>query len=339
MDPSPILDYLITKKRETWVKYVKIVFMNIYDEIKKPIIALSPMEDVTDTVFRQIVMSVGRPDVFFTEFVNVEGLNSKGKEKVIHRLQYTKEEKPIVAQLWGVKPENFLYGAKLVKEMGFDGVDINMGCSVKNVVKNNAGSGLINADRQLVVDIIKATKKGAQDIPVSVKTRLGFEYPDIEGWIGFLLEQQLDLLTIHMRTAKGEGAIHANWEYMEEIVKLKNQKNLSTLLFGNGDIKSIKQGKELSEKYKIDGVMIGREAIYNPWVFSKREEISQEEKLILFKKHLQLFEKTWGESKDFHSLKKFFRAYISDFDGASELRGLLMQCKNVKEVLDILKTL
>lgn len=313
--------------------------MNIYDEIKKPIIALSPMEDVTDTVFRQIVMSVGRPDVFFTEFVNVEGLNSKGKEKVIHRLQYAKEERPIVAQLWGVKPENFLYGAKLVKEMGFDGVDINMGCSVKNVVKNNAGSGLINADRQLVVDIIKATKEGAQDIPVSVKTRLGFEYPDIEGWIGFLLEQQLDLLTVHMRTAKGEGAIHANWEYMEEIVKLRNQKNSSTLLFGNGDIKSIKQGKELSEKYKIDGVMIGREAIYNPWVFSEREEISQMEKFILFKKHLQLFEKTWGESKDFHSLKKFFRAYISDFDGASDLRGLLMQCKNVKEILDILKTL
>lgn len=313
--------------------------MNIYDEIKKPIIALSPMEDVTDTVFRQIIMSVGRPALFFTEFVNVEGLNSKGKEKVIHRLQYAKEERPIVAQLWGIKPENFLYGAKLVKEMGFDGVDINMGCSVKNVVKNNAGSGLINADRQLVVDIIKATKEGAQDIPVSVKTRLGFEYPDIEGWIGFLLEQQLDLLTIHMRTAKGEEAIHANWEYMEEIVKLRNQKNSSTLLFGNGDIKSIKQGKELSEKYKIDGVMIGREAIYNPWVFSEREEISQKEKFILFEKHLQLFEKTWGESKDFYSLKKFFRAYISDFDGASDLRGLLMQCKNVKEILDILKTL
>ncbi|PKN02958.1 dihydrouridine synthase [Candidatus Dojkabacteria bacterium HGW-Dojkabacteria-1] len=310
--------------------------MNIYDEIKKPIIALSPMEDVTDTVFRQIVMSVGRPDVFFTEFVNVEGLNSKGKEKVIHRLQYTKEEKPIVAQLWGVKPENFLYGAKLVKEMGFEGVDINMGCSVKNVVKNNAGSGLINADRQLVVDIIKATKEGAQDIPVSVKTRLGFEYPDIEGWIGFLLEQQLDLLTVHMRTAKGEGAIHANWEYTEEIVKLRNQKNSSTLLFGNGDIKSIKQGKELSEKYKIDGVMIGREAIYNPWVFSEREEISQKEKFILFEKHLQLFEKTWGESKDFHSLKKFFKAYVNDFGGSALLRSRLMSCNDFGEVSNII---
>ncbi len=313
--------------------------MNIYKELKKPIICLSPMEDVTDTVFRQIVMSVGRPDIFFTEFVNVEGLNSKGKEKVIHRLQYSKEEKPIVAQLWGVKPENFLHGAKLVKEMGFDGVDINMGCSVKNVVKNNAGSGLINADRKLVIDIIKATKEGSQGIPVSVKTRLGFEYPDIEGWIGFLLEQQLDLLTVHMRTAKGEGAIHADWRYMEEIVKLRNQKDYSTLLFGNGDIKSVKQGKELSEQYNIDGVMIGREAIYNPWVFSEREGISREEKLILFRRHLQLFEETWGKSKDFHSLKKFFRAYISDFEGASELRGLLMQCNNVKEVLDILKTL
>ena len=312
--------------------------MNIYEKLKEPIICLSPMEDVTDSVFRQVVMSVGRPDIFYTEFVNVEGLNSKGKEKLIHRLQYTKDEKPIIAQLWGVKPENFLYGAKLVKDMDFDGVDINMGCSVKNVIKKGAGSGLINVDRELVKEIIQATRDGAGNLPISVKTRLGFESPDIDGWVGFLLEQDLNVLTIHMRTAKGECAVHANWGYMDEIVKLRNEKTPSTLLFGNGDIRSVKQGKEYCKKYSLEGFMIGRQAIYNPWVFSEREEISQEERFKLLKKHLTLHDKTWRNTKDFHALKKFFRAYITEFEGAGELRSRLMQCKTPHEVLEILKS-
>jgi len=308
--------------------------MNIYQKLKTPIVCLSPMEDVTDTVYRQIVMSLGRPDLFYTEFVNVEGLNSKGREKVIHRLQYEEGEKPIIAQLWGIKPENFQYGAKLVKEMGFDGVDINMGCSVKNVIKNNAGSGLMNADKQLVSDIIEATKEGAQGLPVSVKTRLGFEYPDIERWLGFLLEQNLDVLTVHMRTAKGDSAINANWDYTDEIVKLRDEKNPSTLLFGNGDIKSVSQGSQYCKKFGIDGFMIGRQAIYNPWIFSERENISKEERFSVFKDHLELFDKTWGNEKNFHSLKKFFKAYIGNFEGANELRSRLMDCTNRKEVLE-----
>jgi nifR3 family TIM-barrel protein len=310
--------------------------MNIYEKLKKPILSLAPMEDVTDTVFRQVVMSVGRPDLFYTEFVNVEGLNSKGRDRVIHRLRYNKNEKPIIAQLWGVKPENFLKAAELVKGMGFNGVDINMGCSVKNVVKNNAGSGLIREERGLVKEIIEATKEGAKGLPVSVKTRLGFDEVDIEGWVSFLLDQSLNALTFNMRTARGEESINADWSYMDEIIKIRNEKSQSTLIFGNGDIKSLVQAKSMVDEYRVDGVMIGRAAITNPWIFSSNEESTKEERLKVFKKHLLLFKEAWGEEKDFHSLKKFFRAYINDFDGANELRTKLMTCSSVSEIMVIL---
>lgn len=311
--------------------------MSIYNELKKPIFSLAPMEDVTDSVFRQIVGSVGKPDLFYTEFVNVEGLNSKGKDRVIHRLKFEEKEKPIIAQLWGVNPKNFFEATKLVKEMGFDGVDINMGCSVKNVVKNNAGSGLIREEREIVKDIINAVKEGAQGLPVSVKTRLGFEEVNIDGWIRFLMEQSLDALTVHMRTARGKDCIYANWEYMTEIVDLRNSLSSNTLLFGNGDIKSMTEAKEKLERYGIDGVMIGRAVISNPWFFTGREDISKEEKLSLFKDHLNLFENTWGNEKDFNSLKKFFKAYINDFDGASQLRMKFMECSSIEEIYKILE--
>jgi nifR3 family TIM-barrel protein len=311
--------------------------MNIYEKLKKPIFSLAPMEDVTDTVFRQIVMSVGRPSLFYTEFVNVEGLNSRGRERVIHRLKYEKREKPIIAQLWGVEPENFFKAAKLVKEMGFDGVDINMGCSVKNVVKNNAGSGLIREERELVKEIIEATKEGGKGLPVSVKTRLGFDEIDIDGWISFLLDQSLDVLTLNMRTARGEKSLNADWSYMDEIINMRNEKSPSLLIFGNGDIKSFEQAIDMVNKYMVDGVMIGRGAIANPWIFSSNQEIAREEKFDVFKKQLLLFDEIWGEKKDFHALKKFFRAYINGFDGANELRTELMKCSCVEEVLEKLE--
>ena len=153
---------------------IELTAMNIYDTFKKPIITLAPMEDVTDTVFRQIVASVCRPNLFYTEFVNVEGLNSKGRDKVIHRLRYDKREKPIIAQLWGIKSENFYKASVLVRKLGFDGIDINMGCAVRKVSLKNAGIGMINAERGLVKDVIQSVKEGANNLPVSVKTRIGW---------------------------------------------------------------------------------------------------------------------------------------------------------------------
>ena len=310
--------------------------MNIYKELKKPIFSLAPMEDVTDSVFRQIVASVGKPDLFYTEFVNVEGLNSQGKEKLAHRLRYTEIEKPIIAQLWGITPKNFLIASKMVRDMGFDGIDINMGCSVKKVVQKNAGSGLIKEDRVKVKEIIDAVKEGSKGLPVSVKTRLGWDTYDMT-WIKFLLEQNLDALTVHGRTARGEGVLNANWNEISKCVTLRNDINPNTLLFGNGDILSIKQAKDYSRKYNVDGVMIGRAAISNPWIFSEKVNISQEEREILFKKHLQLFDLEWGNSKNFDQLKKFFRAYFFGFDGANDMRKSLMDCNNTKDALDILE--
>ena len=296
------------------------------------------MEGVTDTVFRQVILSLKRPDLFYTEFVNVDGLNSEGKDSVIHRLRYSKEEKPIIAQLWGSTPKNFLKSSEIIYDMGFDGVDINMGCSVKNVVKNCAGSGLINEDRKSVRKIIEAVREGSNGLPISVKTRLGFNDIDME-WIKFLLNQNLNTLTIHMRTARGTNSIHANWEYMKEIVNLRNEINPNTLLFGNGDIKSVEEGIKKTNEYGIEGVLIGREAVSNPWIFTQLtySDISVNEKIEAFKKHLMLFDKVWEKDQDFNTLKKFFRTYINNFNNASEIRAQLMMCNSSKEILKVLK--
>lgn len=296
------------------------------------------MEDVTDTVFRQIVESVGKPDLFYTEFVNVEGLNSQGKEKIVHRLTYSKREKPLIVQLWGITPKNFLKASEYVSSLGFDGIDINMGCSVKKVVQKNAGSGLIREERSKVYSIIQSVKEGSNGLPVSVKTRVGWDTLDLD-WIQFLLEHELDALTIHTRSARGVNSIKANWEYISKCVTLRNDMGINTLIFGNGDITTLKQAKEYSKKYGVDGVMIGRAAISNPWVFSGKEDITQKEKYILFKKHLQLFDETWKGSKNFDQLKKFFKGYIYGFEGANELRKQFMDCKRSKEALEILNTL
>ncbi|HBB64367.1 TPA: dihydrouridine synthase, partial [Patescibacteria group bacterium] len=231
--------------------------MSIYTSIKKPIISLAPMEDVTDSVFRQVICSVGKPDLFYTEFINVEGLNSKGKEKVIHRLKYDVVEKPIIAQLWGINPENFFKASQIVSDMGFDGIDINMGCSVQKISARGCGSGLIN-NTELSKEIINAVKEGSDGLPVSVKTRLGWKEYGVDSWIQFLLEQDLDVLTVHGRTARGSGVINANWDEISKCVKLRDEMGKSTLIFGNGDIKSLIQANEYVNKYGVDGVMIGR---------------------------------------------------------------------------------
>ena len=305
--------------------------MSIYTSIKKPIISLAPMEDVTDSVFRQVICSVGKPDLFYTEFINVEGLNSKGKEKVIHRLKYDVVEKPIIAQLWGINPENFFKASQIVSDMGFDGIDINMGCSVQKISARGCGSGLIN-NTELSKEIINAVKEGSNGLPVSVKTRLGWKEYEVDSWIQFLLEQDLDVLTVHGRTARGSGVINANWDEISKCVKLRDEMGKNTLIFGNGDIKSLIQANEYVNKYGVDGVMIGRAAIGNPWIFTGREDIAMNERLELFNYHLELFKTVWGNEKDFNSLKKFFRAYIYGFEGAAEIRESIMKCKNIEEI-------
>lgn len=312
---------------------------NIYDNLPKPFFALAPLDDVTDVVFRQIVAGCAKPDLFFTEFTNVDGLQSPGRDKVIHRLKLAKTDKPIIAQIWGKDPENYYKTAKELVDMGFDGIDINMGCPIKAVVNNGCCSALIN-NRPLAGEIIQAVKKGAAGkVPVSVKTRLGFNEVDLT-WLEFLLEQGLDALTVHGRTKKEMSKAPANWELIGEVRKLRDKLGLHTKIVGNGDVDTKKQGIELANKYKLDGIMIGRGIFSDPFVFSDNSlwsEFSAEQRKRLFKKHVILFAETWqNNERHTNLLKKFCKIYISDFVGAKELREKLMEAKTTEELVTIL---
>ena len=263
--------------------------MNIYRQILKKkghILALAPMEGVTDTVFRQVLCKIGKPDLFFTEFLNVEGFCSKGREKVIHRLDFRNIEKPVVVQLWGNVPEYYAETVEYVKTLNPDGIDINMGCSVRDVLSSGRGSALIN-DKVLAKEIIDVVKESAGDLPVSVKTRIGFDKIDTEEWIGFLLEQGLDMITVHGRLSREGYSTPSRWDEIAKCVKLRNEIAPDTIVLGNGDVKDIEQAKEYVDRYGVDGVMIGRAILTNPWLFSGRkpEDISKEERIEVLKKH------------------------------------------------------
>lgn len=297
------------------------------------------MDGVTDAAFRKLIATeTDKPDVLITEFTNVEGLNSAGKNESLKRLKFSPSEHPIVAQIWGLNPENFYIAAKEIAEMGFDGIDLNMGCPQKDVTKTGACSALIN-NHALAKEIITATKKGAPGLPVSVKTRLGFKEIQTEEWIGFLLQQDLPALIIHGRTVKEMSDVPAHWDEIAKVVELRNKISPNTLIIGNGDVESIKQGEQYFREFGIDGIMIGRGIFKNPWLFSKNQkEKLKKEKLSLLQKHVAGYEKIWGDGRDFNALKKYFKIYISGFDGASDLRVKFMETKNYQEVEMLVKS-
>lgn len=308
-----------------------------YNVAVKPFFILAPMYDVTDTVFRQVIADIAPPSLYFTEFVNVDGLQSAGRDKIIHRLRYTAKEKPIVAQVWGKDPKNYLQTARELASMGFDGIDINMGCPDKAVLKNGCCAALIN-DPELAGKIILATKKGSSGkIPVSVKTRIGYREFD-EPWLRFLLSQKLDMLTVHLRTVKEMSKVPAHWEMMSRIRQLKDELAPGTLLVGNGDVHSLAQARELARENGIDGVMIGRGVFENPYLFSEKanwHSTQPKQKIALFKKHVQLFQSTWQKGEyPIVALNKFCKIYINGFDGAKEVRSELMAAKSAKDLLD-----
>lgn len=305
--------------------------------LPKPIMALAPMEDVTDTVFRRIVASASRPDVFFTEFTSVDGLASVGRNEVIHRFTYTEKERPIVAQIWGNMPELFFKAATLIVELGFDGVDINMGCPEKSVLQHNAGAACID-DPTRAAEIIAATKEGAKTIPVSLKTRLGYKKitPD---WIPFLLEQNLDAIAIHGRTAAELSKVPAHWDEIGKAVEVRNQMKKETIILGNGDVVNYADGVEKCKTYGTDGVMIGRGIFHDLWAFDKNGTSQMDNPQELFRmmqKHLELFDQTWGDRKNFAIMKKFFKIYVQGFPHASDLRVQLMEADSPQEVKKIL---
>ncbi|OGH12256.1 MAG: hypothetical protein A2857_00625 [Candidatus Levybacteria bacterium RIFCSPHIGHO2_01_FULL_36_15] len=303
----------------------------------KPILIQAPMEGVTDTVFRQVISKCGKPDLFFTEFTNVSGLISeKGHDSVAKRLKFSPLEKPIIAQVWGNNPQDYEKAAKLIIHMGFDGIDINMGCPDRKVVKKGSCSGLIN-NPKLASEIIKMTKKGAGgNLPVSVKTRLGYNKIQTEEWIGFLLKFDLDAITIHGRFSRQMSRGDADWEEIGKAVRLRDKTKSKTLIIGNGDIKTIQEAQEKYEKYLVDGVMIGRAIFKNIFLFDKNidsEKVKPKEKLQLLLDHLALWKKTWGDAKNFSDMKKFYKIYVSGFPEASDFRNKLVQINSIEEAI------
>ena len=300
---------------------------------------LAPMDDVTDTVFRRIIASCASPDLFFTEFVNVDGLQSPGRPRLLRRIQFTPSERPLIAQIWGKDPEHFRKTAAELVEMGFAGIDINMGCPEKTVVKNGCCSALIN-NRERAVEIIKAVQAGAADrVPVSVKTRLGFHEIDLS-WPELLLKQNLAMLTIHGRTRKEMSDVPAHWDEIGKVRELRDRIAPGTLIVGNGDVQSRTQAEALATQYKLDGIMIGRGVFRDPFVFAKVSPwpaYTREQKIALYANHVKLFAKTWTSlDRNIATLNRFCKVYISGFDGAKELREQLMAATSTSELLSML---
>lgn len=320
--------------------------MSNLNNLPKPFFVLAPMDDVTDVVFRQIIADCAPPDLFFTEFVNVDGLQSPGRENLLPKLRLGAKEglknggKPIIAQIWGKNPENYYKATKDLKAMGFDGVDINMGCPDKTVVKNGCCSALIN-DRELAKEIIQTVQDAAKDhFPISVKTRVGFTTIDLS-WIEFLLNQKINMLTIHLRTTREMSKVPAHWDLLNEIKTLRDSISPTTLLVGNGDVISRKQGEELANKYELDGIMIGRGIFSDPYIFASEsnwKQSTKQQRQNLYKSHVKLFAKTWqNNERRLLTLNKFCKIYIQNFNNAKELREKLMSAKSITELLDLLE--
>jgi tRNA-dihydrouridine synthase len=312
--------------------------INFWHKLQKPITALAPMDDVTDFVFREIIANIPRPDVFFTEFTSTDALASIARPKIIKKLEFSPKQRPIVAQIWGANPENYKKAGTLLSELGVDGIDINMGCPDKTVMKNKSGAALINTP-QLASQIIDAVRETAPDIPISVKTRLSTTPASTKEWLSYLLNKNLQALTLHARKAEDMSKGYADWVEIGKVVELKNEISPNTIILGNGDVKTYVEVVEKYNMYHIDGVMIGRGVFTNPWIFEKTTQVKTHtlnEKLDLLLKHSQLFSEKWAGVKNFENMKKFFKIYVKDFIGADNLRTQLMTVKNYQQVESII---
>lgn len=313
--------------------------LGFWEKLPKPFFALAPMAGVTDAAFRQIIAKYSRhgkqgggPDVFWTEFVSCDGLCSPGREVLLRDLAYTEGERPIVAQVFGGNPDTFLKTAELIAELGFDGIDINMGCPDRNVEKQGAGAVLMK-DPKRAQEIIRATMSGARGIPVSVKTRIGYFKENLEPWLETLLETGPAAITIHARTRKELSLVPAQWEHVKRAVDLA--RGTATRIIGNGDVKDLSDAKEKAHMTGADGVMLGRAVFGNPWLFDHNrvgQEIPLSEKFETMIEHTHLFEKMLGDMKNFDLMKKHYKAYVHGFDGAKELRAKLMEAESGGEV-------
>ena len=310
---------------------------SFWQTLPRPFFVLAPMANITDAAFRSIVVKYGRADVFWTEFVSADGLQSRGREKLLIDFLYSEEERPIVAQIFGGKPENINKSAALCAELGFDGVDINMGCPDRAVEKQSAGAALIK-NPSLALELIAAAKEGAPSLPISIKTRTGYNAHKTEEWITLLLSAHPAAITIHARTRKEMSKVPARWEEVKIAVELVRQlaESSDTLIIGNGDVKSLEEGRARAAETGCDGVMIGRGAIGNPWVFANCVPDARE-RFTVMREHVQLFRELLGAHKNFTEIRKHLAAYTKGLPGAAELRARLMGAQSLEELEGILK--
>lgn len=331
--------------------------MNFWNELKKPIFCLAPMADVTDAAFRYIIAKNSNiPHVTYTEFVSADGLvlaPEKGKKKLLKDLEYSEIEKPIVAQIFGSNPENIERAAKMIAELNFDGLDINMGCPDKSIEKQGAGAALIK-NPQLAREIIKAAKRGVKNkIPISVKTRLGYNQDQLEEWLPKLLAAEPAAIIIHARTRKEMSKMPAKWERIKRAVEIKDNFITTTenksllpkvLIIGNGDIRNLEDAKKKCEETGADGAMFGRSIFGNPWLFAGYKP-NTKERLEVLLEHVHLFNEKLGQVKSFALMKKHFKEYLSIetlekeeyHKNLRDLKYKLMKTKDAIEAIKIIK--
>ncbi len=322
--------------------------MTFWEKLKKEkrvFFCLAPMINVSDTVFRQIIAKYSRhglpgggPDLFWTEFVSADGIASpEGRENVLRLLKFSKKEKPLIAQIFSAHPEQIKIACEVIANLGFDGIDINMGCPDKDVIKQGAGVALIRTPK-LAREVIRAAKEGAPGIPISVKTRLGFNTLEYETWLPELLKENIAALTVHLRTKKEMSDVPAHWELARDIVKVVRAVDKNVVLIANGDIQTLVDGKKKAEESGFDGIMVGRGIFGNPWLFDTKRKTPPtiEEKLTVLMEHTKMYEKLLPY-RNFANMKKHFKAYVNGFEGAKELRTKLMETNDIKMMSKVIK--
>jgi len=325
------------------------------------------MEDVTDAAFRRLIARHGKPHVLFSEFTSADGLvlaPESGRSHLRRKLLYSEEERPIVAQLFSAIPERMEKTASIVREMGFDGIDINMGCPDRAIERGLCGAAMMR-NPALAREVIRAAKRGWEGrtgmrvrlanlcesdshtlsprnaikptLPISVKTRIGYTRNELETWLPVLLGEGLAAITIHARTRDEMSDVPAHWETIQQAVAIRDALGSSALIVGNGDVKNLTDARTKAAETGCDGVMLGRAIYGNPWLFAEHTPSSRERVEALIE-HLHLFDELLGDMVNYATMKKHFKAYVSGWDGAKELRARLMETGHAGEAIKILKT-
>lgn len=316
-----------------------LAMLGFWGTLPKPFFIQAPMEDVTDAAFRRLIARTGKPNVMFTEFTSADGLvlaPEHGQKVLRAKLAFAPEERPIVAQLFSAIPERMEAAARIVAELGFDGIDINMGCPDKAVEKSGCGAALIkNPDRAR--ELIRAAQRGGGGIPISVKTRIGYNVDEIDTWIPVLLGEGIANLTLHLRTRKEMSDVPAHWDVMPRILALRDRLSPETRITGNGDAHDLADARAKAGASGCDGVMLGRAIYGNPWLYAERvTPPSPEECIAALAEHIRLFDELLGDTSNFATMKKHFKAYLSGWDHAKELRSRMMGCDTAHEAIEIL---